>query len=116
MHEDQVRQRLEAERAEVLSLLEETESASRRDMVVDSPGDQVDAAQVLTAEGGDEAVTGTLRDRLGAIDRALRRLDEGTYGRSVISGAPIPPERLEADPTAEVTVEEAAARLPGDHR
>ena len=37
----------------------------------------------------------------------LQRLEEGTYGRSVRSGAPIPDERLEADPAAELTVEEA---------
>ena len=35
--------------------------------------------------------------------------DAGSYGRSVRSGQPIPDERLEADPLAELTVEEAAA-------
>ena len=43
------------------------------------------------------------------IDRALHRLDDGTYGRSVLSGKPIPDERLEADPAAELTIEEAKA-------
>ncbi len=38
---------------------------------------------------------------------ALKRLDDGSYGRSVRSGVPIPDERLEADPAAELTVEEA---------
>jgi hypothetical protein len=37
------------------------------------------------------------------------RLAAGTYGRSVRSGQSIPDERLEADPLAELTVEEAAA-------
>jgi DnaK suppressor protein len=50
-----------------------------------------------------------LRARLDAIDRALHRLDEGTYGRSTLSGEPIPDERLEADPAAELTIEEARA-------
>jgi DnaK suppressor protein len=50
-----------------------------------------------------------MRDRLDAIERALQRLDNGTYGRSVRSGAPIPDERLEADPAAELTIEEARA-------
>src|SRR6266566_9619920 len=54
--------------------------------------------QPLTAEGMDDAIAESMRDRLAAIDRALKRLDEGTYGRSVRSGVPIPPERLEADP------------------
>ena len=47
--------------------------------------------------------------RLDAIERALHRLDDGTYGRSVRSGDPIPDERLEADPAAELTIEEARA-------
>ena len=42
-------------------------------------------------------------------DRAEHRLDEGTFGRSVRSGLPIPDDRLEADPAAELTVEEAQA-------
>src|SRR5580692_5441619 len=70
-------------------------------------GDSVDPATSLTAEGMDDAITDSMRDRLAAIDRALKRLDDGSYGRSVRSGVPIPDERLEADPAAELTVEEA---------
>ena len=66
-----------------------------------------DPAERLTAEQVDDAVTAGLRDRLGAVDRAEARLREGVYGRSVRSGLPIPDERLEADPAAELTVEEA---------
>jgi DnaK suppressor protein len=40
------------------------------------------------------------------IERAQKRLEAGTYGLSVRSGRPIPDERLEADPAAELTVEE----------
>jgi DnaK suppressor protein len=50
-----------------------------------------------------------MQDRLDAIERALHRLDDGTYGRSVRSGEPIPDERLESDPAAELTIEEARA-------
>jgi DnaK suppressor protein len=57
----------------------------------------------------DDAVAESLRDRLAALDRALRRLDDGSYGRSVQSGLPIPDERLDADPAAELTIEEARA-------
>ena len=57
----------------------------------------------------DDAIADSLRDRLAALDRALKRLDDGTYGRSVRSGVPIPEDRLEADPAAELTVEEARA-------
>ena len=113
MDEAQARARLQAERAEVTGLLSETESAEQQDRATEDEeaetGDSADAAQSLTAEGMDDSTAETLRDRLAAIDRALRRLDDGTYGRSVRSGVPIPDERLEADPAAELTVEEASA-------
>jgi len=61
----------------------------------------------------DDAIAESLRSRLDAIERALQRLDDGTYGRSVRSGEPIPDERLEADPAAELTVQEARAAERG---
>jgi DnaK suppressor protein len=113
MDEAQARARLEAERAEVLSLLGDTESAKEQDRADEDEeaetGDSADSAVYLTAEGMDDSTADTLRDRLDAIDRALKRLDDGTYGRSVRSGVPIPGERLDADPAAELTVEEARA-------
>jgi DnaK suppressor protein len=47
-----------------------------------------------------------LKQRLAAVERAEERLAAGTYGLSVRSGEPIPDARLEAFPTAELTVEE----------
>ena len=47
-----------------------------------------------------------LKDRLAAVERAEERLAAGTYGLSVRSGEPIPDDRLEANPTAELTVAE----------
>lgn len=112
MDENRARSLLQAERAEVQSLLAGTEQAGEEDRETeDEEGVDVDdPAQSLTAEGMDDAIAESLRDRLDVIDRALRRLDEGTYGRSVRSGVPIPDERLEADPAAELTVEEARQR------
>jgi DnaK suppressor protein len=74
----------------------------------DEATDWGDPAQPLTAEGTDDAIAASLDTRLKAIERAEQRLAAGTYGRSVRSGATIPDERLEADPAAELTVEEAA--------
>jgi len=51
-----------------------------------------------------------LRDELAAVDRAEERLRNGTFGRSVQSGTPIPDARLEALPTAERTIEEEEGR------
>ncbi len=111
MDENRARSLLLDERTEVLSLLKDTEAAGQADRETeDEEGvDVSDPAQSLTAEGMDDAIAESLRERLAAIDRALRRLDAGTYGRSVRSGVPIPDERLEADPAAELTVEEARA-------
>ncbi len=111
MDEDQAGARLRAERAEVADLLADTEAAGQQDRSAeDETGDIADSAQPLTAQGMDDAIAASLRDRLAALDRALQRLDDGTYGRSVRSGLPIPDDRLDADPAAELTVEEARAR------
>jgi DnaK suppressor protein len=110
MDENRARSLLQAERAEVQGLLAGSEQAGEEDREAeDEEGgtDSVDPATSLTAEGMDDAITDSMRDRLAAIDRALKRLDDGTYGRSVRSGVAIPDERLEADPAAELTIEEA---------
>ena len=110
MDEGRAREMLRTERAEVASLLRGTEEAARiDDQASDIPEDFGDAAQPLSQEAEDEAVAAQLRSRLEVIDRALARLEAGTYGRSVLSGKPIPDQRLEADPAAELTVEEARA-------
>ena len=46
------------------------------------------------------ALLGQARGQLDSIDAALRRLDEGGYGRCERCGQPIAPERLAARPTA----------------
>jgi DnaK suppressor protein len=111
MDESVARQRLTAERADVAQLLKDAESAGTQNRdTEDEPGDYADAAQPLTAQGMDDALAEGFRDRIASIDRALKRLEDGTYGTSVRSGMPIPDERLDADPAAELTVEEARER------
>jgi DnaK suppressor protein len=78
-------------------------------VAVSSPEDPVDGAGRRVAEETSEALGERLRDRWGALERAEARLAAGTYGASILSGRPIPDERLEAFPLAELTVEEAAA-------
>jgi RNA polymerase-binding transcription factor len=109
---ERARALLAAERDEVQKLLAETERAGRedRDSEDQQDADIADPAQSLTQEGMDDALADSLRERLAALERAEQRLTDGTYGRSVLSGQPIPDARLEAYPSAELTVEEAAAR------
>lgn len=43
---------------------------------------------------------------LTLVQAALKRIEDGTYGKSVVSGKPIPEKRLEAIPWADRTIEE----------
>jgi len=108
MDEERARTLIRAERDRAQSLLAGSVSAGEQDRAAEREvGDVADVAEPLAAEGVDDAVTATLRARLEALDRAERRLQKGTFGRSIRSGRPIPDERLEADPAAELTVEES---------
>ncbi|MBA2175789.1 hypothetical protein H0266_12880 [Halobacillus locisalis] len=46
------------------------------------------------------------REKLMEVNDALQRIEEGRYGKSEMSGEPIPVERLEAMPTARYRVDE----------
>jgi DnaK suppressor protein len=108
MNDDRARALLRAERARVQALLAETSTAGEEDRAAaNEPGDMADPSERLTAEEADDAVSRGLNERLEALDRAERRLDEGVFGLSIRSGLPIPEARLEADPAAELTVDEA---------
>jgi DnaK suppressor protein len=99
---------LREERQRTQRLLGEVSAGGRADRVAaNQSGDMFDSAEPLTGEGTDESVKLALQDHLAAIDRAEERVQAGTYGLSVRSGLPIPDDRLAADPTAELTVEEA---------
>ncbi len=106
MEEQRTRELLARERAEVerqLAALEgegAEEGDERRE-----PGDE--ESESLYQDEFDAGLIEDLKQRLAAVERAEERLAAGTYGLSVQSGEPIPDERLEAVPTAELTVEEA---------
>ena len=77
------------------------------------PGDVEDPGNLASELYQDELEEGLREDlwaQLAAVERAEARLAAGTYGISVLSGEPIPDERLEARPTAELTVEEERRR------
>jgi len=108
MKDDRARALLSAERTRVQALLGDTVAAGQEDRAAaNEPGDLADPSERLTAEQADDAISGGFRERLAAISRAERRLDVGTFGYSIRSGLPIPDDRLEADPAAELTMEEA---------
>ena len=109
MDQAQARALLTGERARLQRLLQaETGKPEAAEL-----GDEVDDADRRNAEETGMAVDQLLRARWAALQRAEARLAAGNYGRSVRSGQPIPDERLEADPLAELTAEEAAAAERG---
>ena len=65
-----------------------------------------DDADRLQQDDVDVTLDDQAREELEAVERAERRLEEGTYGLSIESGEPIPAARLEAIPYAERTAEE----------
>lgn len=73
-----------------------------------SHSDQHPADENLQQEEIEEGLVEQLSEELEAIERAERRLEEGTYGVSIESGEKIPDARLEAVPWAERTAEEQA--------
>ena len=86
---------------------EDPEAASEQN----EPGDR--GSEDLYQHEFDAGLAEDLVEQLAALERAEARLAAGTYGLSTESGEPIPDERLEALPTAELTVEEQQLRGRG---
>ena len=109
MDEAEARELLARERARVERALAE--------LVPHAPDDELSHVDQPAADIGTEtydrelqdALAMSLHDELEAIERAEKRLAEGTYGLSVDSGKPIPEGRLKAIPWAERTVDEQEA-------
>lgn len=105
--EARARERLRTERERVEHSLADLNRLRPGELgSIETEQDPVDQGEQLHEEGIDDAVVEQLRADLEAIERAEKRLEEGTYGISVESGEPIAPERLEAIPWAERTPEE----------
>jgi DnaK suppressor protein len=100
--DDRARQRLSEERTRV----EQALASLGDEPASDEPGNFADGGAELEQAERDEALREELNEILAAIERAERRLENGTYGVSIASGEPIPDARLEAIPWAERTVEE----------
>ena len=96
------RQLLDDERVRIEKALAELSSDTPADS--EEPGDR--DSEDLYQQEFDAGRAEDLQEQLAAVERAEARLADGSYGLSVVSGEPIPDERLEAMPTAERTVAE----------
>ncbi len=108
---DKQRQALLAERRRYTEHAERYEAEAEQLVSEREPGDvQFDEE---SGEGDSIAVereralqiSAREREEIAEIDAALARIDDGTYGICVVSGKPIPKERLEAIPHASMRVE-----------
>ena len=69
-----------------------------------------DDAQKLTTLELEGNLAAADDNRLSNIERALQKIEDGTYGLSDASGAPIAIERLEASPESLYTLDEQKSR------
>lgn len=96
-----VRARLEVKRAElqheIAWLRVEEASSGQQGQGVEDIGE---TAQTFQEVERDRSILQNLRHLLADVEEALGRLQEGTYGRCLSCGQPIPERRLEAIPWA----------------
>jgi DnaK suppressor protein len=88
----------------------EVDEASGNSEANPGPREFEDDAQKLTMLELEGHLVRRDLDRLARVDRALKKIEEGTYGKSDLSGRPIPRERLEAIPEALCTIAEEQAQ------
>jgi DnaK suppressor protein len=99
-------------RASLVAAAEATES-DEAEVKGDRGGGAMEAeddAQELDALERDGNLVVRDVERLERVDRALQKIEDGTYGLSDSSGKPIPRERLEAVPEALYTLSEEEVR------
>ena len=103
------KERLQSLREELLRILRgaEEDERTRTEQEADfTEHDSGDMSRDIFDREVDATIAEQVEQRLEIINRALRKIEEGTYGLSDASGEPIPRGRLEAVPEAIRTVEE----------
>ena len=113
---DELRQRLEAERAELqvqLTTIEETSFATSQSDIsgeVSFDEENADAGTFTFERERDLSIENNVRDLMGKIDRALARMEGGNYGLCSRCGKPIEKARLRALPYADLCIKDAQAQ------
>jgi len=113
---DDLRERLLSERAELQDQLttieEQSFSTSQSDLSGEVSFDEenADAGTFTFERERDLSIENNVRDLLGKIDRALTKMDEGTYGTCSRCGKPIEKARLKALPYVDLCLKDAQAQ------
>jgi DnaK suppressor protein len=98
-----LRASLEEERDQLKSQLAELEDDG--DLKYDE--NFADSAQVAGQQGANRALAGQLSENLAEVERALAKMDDGTYGRCERCGKEIGDARLEAMPATRFCIDHA---------
>ncbi len=98
------RERLESERA---SLASQVESLTPGGSGPEFDEGFADSGQVAAEQGENKVLAGQLRNELDEVERALAKLDDGTYGACEICGEQISEVRLEAMPATRFCISHA---------
>ncbi|HVC80139.1 MAG TPA: hypothetical protein VNL35_06505 [Chloroflexota bacterium] len=109
----ELRRRVEEERSRLLEMLRASRgTGTASDPLTVDPEDFGEMAQDITTADTEMALSANDHRLLAQINRAMRRMDEGGYGISEVSGKPIPIERLQALPWATTNVEDTPPSNP----
>ena len=113
---DDLRGRLEDERrhlrAQLVAIQEAAFSQSQSDVSgeVSFDDDSADAGTFTYERERDLSIENNVKDLLAKIDRALSRIDDGTYGLCAVCGKPIEKARLKALPYVDLCIKDAQAQ------
>lgn len=109
------RRQLEALRDELLGSEQRTIAADRahEEEHPSEAAEFEDDAQDMARHEVDQALHDVNDRRVGDIERALQKIEDGTYGFSDQSGEPISRARLESTPEAVLTLQEERQREAG---
>jgi DnaK suppressor protein len=69
-----------------------------------------DSGQVAAEQGEQKVLAASLREQLIEVERALAKLEDGSYGNCETCGSAIAEPRLEAMPATRFCIEHAHAR------
>ena len=100
-----MRARLEADRAHLTGQVAGLEPGHRGSEDFDEGF--ADSGQVAAEQGENAVLAARLRTELDEVERALAKLDDGSYGRCEICSASIAPDRLEAMPATRFCIDHA---------
>lgn len=102
---EQLKQRLIEQRSALLSRLRRRNNARQANTMKPMNPDPADLAQDYSLQDRNSALRDRMEEKLTQIKDALRRIEDGEYGKCLHCGKVIAPARLQALPYAELCID-----------